>query len=87
MDTIFESDRDLAGIRDAFAVALLGITCAGLCDSEAGICVVRIPRPVEPVEPVEIQSSGTLLPNETDFVCVQSIAASGCRAWLLEMYQ
>lgn len=76
-----ESDRDLAGIRDAFAVALPGMTCAELRDAEAGLRAARTPKPVYS------RSSGMLLPNESDFVCVQLIAVSRRRAWLLEVHQ
>lgn len=75
LDPTFESDRDLAGIRDAFVVALPGITCAKLCDAEVGLCAARIP------EPVEFCFSGTLLPNDNGFVCMQR------RAWLLIVHQ
>ena len=81
LEPTFESDRDLAGIRDAFAVALSGITCAELCDAEARLCGAKIPKPVES------RFSGMLLPNENGFVCVQLIAVSRRRAWLLEVHQ
>jgi hypothetical protein len=36
---------------------------------------------------VESHFSGALLPNKDGFVCVQLIAVSRCRAWLLEAHQ